>query len=90
MNDVEWQTRVDTAALYRLIALEGWDDLIGTHVSSRIPGDEHRFLLNPYGMLFEEITASSLLTIDSEREPANDLVITSSITPGLPSTAQST
>ena len=64
MNDVEWQARVDTAALYRLIALEGWDDLVGTHVSSRIPGDEHRFLLNPYGMLFEEITASSLLTID--------------------------
>ena len=64
MNDLEWQARVDTAALYRLIALEGWDDLVGTHVSSRIPGDEDRFLLNPYGMLFEEITASSLLTID--------------------------
>jgi len=64
MNDAEWQARVDTAALYRLIALEGWDDLVGTHVSSRIPGDEHHFLLNPYGMLFEEITASSLLTID--------------------------
>ena len=64
MNNAEWQARVDTAALYRLIALEGWDDLVGTHVSARIPGDEHRFLLNPYGMLFEEITASSLLTID--------------------------
>lgn len=64
MNDIEWQTRVDTAALYRLIALEGWDDLIGTHVSARIPGDEHLFLLNPYGMMFEEITASSLLLID--------------------------
>jgi len=64
MNDFEWQARVDTAALYRFIALEGWDDLVGTHVSSRIPSDKHRFLLNPYGMLFEEITASSLLTID--------------------------
>ncbi len=64
MNDIEWQTRVDTAALYRLIALEGWDDLVGTHVSARIPGEEHRFLLNPYGMMFEEITASSLLLID--------------------------
>ena len=64
MNDIEWQTRVDTAALYRLIALEGWDDLVGTHVSARIPGEEHRFLLNPYGTMFEEITASSLLTID--------------------------
>jgi ribulose-5-phosphate 4-epimerase/fuculose-1-phosphate aldolase len=66
MNDAEQQARIDTAALYRLIALEGWDDLVGTHVSARIPGDEHRFLLNPYGMLFEEITASSLLTIDLE------------------------
>ena len=45
MIDIEWQARVDTAALYRLIALEGWDDLVGTHVSARIPGEEHRFLL---------------------------------------------
>lgn len=60
----EWEARVNVAALYRLIALHGWDDLVGTHVSARIPGDEHRFLLNPYGMLFEEMTASSLLTID--------------------------
>ncbi|MFT7220352.1 MAG: ribulose-5-phosphate 4-epimerase/fuculose-1-phosphate aldolase [Candidatus Azotimanducaceae bacterium] len=71
MNDTEWQTRIDTAALYRLIALEGWDDLIGTHVSARIPGDKHQFLLNPYGMLFEEITASSLLTIDIEGNQLN-------------------
>ena len=66
MNDAEREARINTAALYRLIALEGWDDLVGTHVSARIPGEEHRFLLNPYGMLFEEITASSLLTIDLE------------------------
>jgi ribulose-5-phosphate 4-epimerase/fuculose-1-phosphate aldolase len=64
MQENEWQARIETAALYRLIALEGWDDLVGTHVSARIPGPDHRFLLNPYGMLFEEITASSLLTVD--------------------------
>lgn len=62
----EWQLRVDLAAAYRLIALHGWDDLIFTHVSARIPGDEHHFLINPYGMMFEEITASSLVRIDQE------------------------
>ncbi|MBC7167146.1 class II aldolase/adducin family protein, partial [Phenylobacterium sp.] len=51
----EWQARVDLAALYRLVALHGWDDLIYTHISARIPGPEHHFLINPYGMLFEEI-----------------------------------
>src|SRR4051812_25691423 len=60
----EWQARVDLAALYRLVALHGWDDLIYTHISARIPGPEHHFLINPYGMLFEEITASSLVKID--------------------------
>lgn len=60
----EWEARVNVAALYRLVALHGWDDLVGTHISARIPGDDHRFLLNPYGMLFDEITASSLLAID--------------------------
>ncbi|MBO6700951.1 MAG: class II aldolase/adducin family protein [Pseudomonadales bacterium] len=60
----EEQARINTAALYRLVALNGWDDLVGTHISARIPGDDHRFLLNPYGMLFEEIRASELLTID--------------------------
>ncbi|MCR5880831.1 class II aldolase/adducin family protein [Phenylobacterium sp. J367] len=62
----EWQVRVDLAALYRLVALHGWDDLIYTHISARIPGPEHHFLINPYGMLFEEITASSLVKIDLE------------------------
>src|SRR5882757_9661584 len=62
----EWQARVDLAALYRLVALHGWDDLIYTHISARIPGPEHHFLINPYGMLFEEITASSLVKIDLE------------------------
>ena len=62
----EWQVRVDLAALYRLVALYGWDDLIYTHISARIPGPEHHFLINPYGLLFEEITASSLVKIDLE------------------------
>src|SRR5947209_6861475 len=60
----EWQARVDLAAAYRLVALYGWDDLIFTHISSRVPGPEHHFLLNPYGMMFEEVTASSLVKID--------------------------
>jgi ribulose-5-phosphate 4-epimerase/fuculose-1-phosphate aldolase len=57
--------RVDLAACYRLVAMFGWDDLVFTHISARVPGPEHRFLINPYGMLFEEITASSLVLVDS-------------------------
>jgi len=60
----EWQVRCDLAALYRLVALNGWDDLIYTHISARIPGPEHHFLINPYGMLFEEVSASALVKID--------------------------
>ena len=60
----EWQARVDLAALYRLVALHGWDDAIYTHISARLPGPEHQFLINPYGMYFAEITASSLVKID--------------------------
>lgn len=60
----EWQARVDCAALYRLVALYGWDDMIFTHISMRVPGPEHHFLINPYGMFFEEITASSLVKVD--------------------------
>lgn len=59
----EWQARVDLAAAYRLVALFGWDDLIFTHISARVPGPEHHFLINPYGMMFDEITASSLVKI---------------------------
>ena len=62
----EWQLRVDLAATYRLIAMYGWDDMIFTHISVRVPGPEHHFLINPYGMLFEEITASSLVKVDLE------------------------
>lgn len=60
----EWQLRVDLAAAYRLVAAYGMSDLIYTHISARIPGPEHHFLINPYGMLFEEITASSLIRVD--------------------------
>lgn len=60
----EWQARVDCAALYRLVALEGWDDMIFTHISMRVPGPDHHFLINPYGLMFEEITASSLVKVD--------------------------
>lgn len=60
----EWQTRVDLAAAYRLVALFGWDDLIFTHISARVPGADHHFLLNPYGMMFDEVTASSLVKVD--------------------------
>jgi ribulose-5-phosphate 4-epimerase/fuculose-1-phosphate aldolase len=57
--------RIDLAACYRLVAHFGWDDLIFTHISARVPGDEHHFLINPYGMLFEEITASSLVKVNA-------------------------
>jgi ribulose-5-phosphate 4-epimerase/fuculose-1-phosphate aldolase len=64
VSEPEWQTRVDLAAAYRLVALYGWDDLIFTHISARVPGAEHNFLLNPYGMMFDEVTASSLVKVD--------------------------
>ena len=65
----EWQVRVDLAAAYHLVALYGWDDLIFTHLSARVPGPEHHFLINPYDMMFEEITASSLVKIDMHGNP---------------------
>jgi ribulose-5-phosphate 4-epimerase/fuculose-1-phosphate aldolase len=64
----EHEIRVDLAACYRLVALFGWDDLIFTHISARVPGDTEAFLINPYGMLFEEITASSLVKVDAHGE----------------------
>jgi ribulose-5-phosphate 4-epimerase/fuculose-1-phosphate aldolase len=60
----EWQLRVDLAACYRLVAHYRWDDVIFTHISARVPGSEHHFLINPYGMMFDEIAASSLVKID--------------------------
>lgn len=70
----EQDLRVDLAACYRLVALFGWDDLVFTHISVRLPGPDHHFLINPYGMLFEEITASSLVKIDlrGEKVAPND------------------
>jgi len=65
ISKAEWAVRVDLAALYRLVALKGWDDMLDTHISGRIQGPEHHFLINPYGMMFEEITASSLIRIDA-------------------------
>jgi len=62
----EWQARCDLAALYRLVALHGWDDAVYTHISARLPGPEHQFLINPYGMFFGEMTASALVKVDLE------------------------
>ena len=64
LSPEERQIRTDLAAAYRAVAMYGWDDLVFTHISARVPGPEHHFLINPYGMLFEEITASSLVKID--------------------------
>jgi ribulose-5-phosphate 4-epimerase/fuculose-1-phosphate aldolase len=64
ISEAEWDQRVNLAACYRLVALYHWDDLIFTHISARVPGPEHHFLINPYGMMFEEITASSLVKVD--------------------------
>ncbi len=68
----EWQLRCDLAAAYRLVALHGWSDLVFTHLSARLPGPEHNFLINPYGLLFDEITASSLVRVDGQGNKLQD------------------
>lgn len=68
----EWALRIDLAAAYRLVALYGMSDLIFTHISARIPGPEHQFLINPYGLLFDEITASSLIRVDQACNKLSD------------------
>jgi ribulose-5-phosphate 4-epimerase/fuculose-1-phosphate aldolase len=68
----EWAIRLDLAAAYRLVAHFHWDDLVFTHITARVPGPEHHFLINPYGMLFEEITASNLVKIDMHGNKAAD------------------
>ena len=68
----EWQLRLDLAAAYRLVALFGWDDLVFTHISARLPGPEGGFLINPYGWMFEEITASSLVRVDERGVKLDD------------------
>ncbi len=64
VSDAEWQLRQELAAAYRAFAHWGWDDLIFTHLSARVPGPEHHFLLNPYDLAFDEITASNLVKVD--------------------------
>ncbi len=72
ITEAEQAARVDLAAAYRLVALYGWDDLIFTHLSVRVPGPEHHFLINPYDRMFEEITASSLVRIDRDGRPVGE------------------
>jgi ribulose-5-phosphate 4-epimerase/fuculose-1-phosphate aldolase len=72
VSDEEWELRVNLAACYRLIAMFGWDDLIFTHISARVPGTEDHFLINAYGLLFEEMTASSLVKVDIDGEIVQD------------------
>lgn len=68
----EWQTRVDLAACYRLVAHFGWSDLVFTHITARVPGVQDQFLINPYGLMFEEVTASSLVKIGVAGEKLDD------------------
>jgi ribulose-5-phosphate 4-epimerase/fuculose-1-phosphate aldolase len=72
VSSEEWAARVDLAACYRLVADFGWDDLVFTHISARVPGTEDQFLINPYGMMFEEITASSLIKVDGQGNKVAD------------------
>nr|WP_246448851.1 class II aldolase/adducin family protein [Sphingomonas sabuli] len=71
VSDEEWAIRVDLACAYRMVAHYGWDDLIFTHLSARVPGPEHHFLLNPYQLMFEEVTASSLVKVDIHGNPVD-------------------
>jgi ribulose-5-phosphate 4-epimerase/fuculose-1-phosphate aldolase len=68
----EWQARVDLAAAYRLVARFRWDDLVFTHITAKVPGTDDQFLINPYGLMFEEITASSLIRIDAKGTKLDD------------------
>jgi ribulose-5-phosphate 4-epimerase/fuculose-1-phosphate aldolase len=72
VSEAEWATRVDLAAAYRMVALFKWDDLVFTHISARVPGSDNEFLINPYGLMFEEITASSLVKIDTAGNKIDD------------------
>jgi ribulose-5-phosphate 4-epimerase/fuculose-1-phosphate aldolase len=72
MTQEEWAARCDLAAAYRLAALYGWTDLNNTHFSLRVPGTENHFLINPFGMFFDEITASSLIKVDDKGNVLGD------------------
>ena len=78
MSAEESQTRCDLAACYRLVDLFGWSDLVNTRITARVPGQHDHFLINPYGLLFDEVTASSLVKIDAEGnkvEPSDSVII---------------
>jgi ribulose-5-phosphate 4-epimerase/fuculose-1-phosphate aldolase len=66
VSEEEWQARCSLAALYRLVRMHGWDDLFFTHISMRVPGPDEHFLLNPFGLLYEDVTASNLVKVDLE------------------------
>lgn len=69
MSDAEWATRCDLAACYRLVAMNGWDDLLANHMTARVPGEPHAFLINPFGLMFDEVTASNLVKIGPDGDP---------------------
>lgn len=64
VSEEEWQARVDLACAYRIVDYYGWTHVIANHISLRVPGDEEHFLINPYGLMYDEVTASSLVKID--------------------------
>ena len=68
----EWEARVKLAAVYRIFARMGWDDLIYTHISARVPGPAHHFLINPFGLMYEEVTAANLVKIDIDGNPVSE------------------
>jgi ribulose-5-phosphate 4-epimerase/fuculose-1-phosphate aldolase len=72
VSPAEWQQRVNLAACYRLVALYGWDDLIFTHISARVPGPEHHFLINPYGLMFNEVKGSNLVKVGLDGQKVDD------------------
>ena len=72
IDPAEWDARVKLAACYRMVAKLGMDDMIYNHISARVPGHEDQFLINPYGLLFDEITASSLVKINTSGEKLDD------------------
>jgi ribulose-5-phosphate 4-epimerase/fuculose-1-phosphate aldolase len=72
VSAAEWEARIDLAAAYRLVALYKWDDLVFTHITMRVPDTEDQFLINPYGLFFDEITASSLVKIDLQGRKVQD------------------
>jgi len=72
ITEAEWRVRVDLAAFYRIAAIHKFDDFLYTHISARVPGPDHHFLINPFGLTFEEITASSLVKIDIDGNILSD------------------